>query len=76
MTPLGNGLAIIGGKSQINDWITLDNTHILLFTCSNLICKVKELQQLMPINYHHFVAIQIPNIISGCVSKGKYQVID
>jgi hypothetical protein len=65
MVQLGNGQAIIGGygngKSQ-------DKIH--LFSCMNRNCSILQLDQELSVPKYWFVAIPIPDTLSGCITGG------
>ena len=72
MVPLGNGQAIIGGSHVVYGLI-VENSQILLFTCSKMNCKIEALEQKLSMSLSFFVAILIPDKVSGCVSSGNYK---
>ena len=68
MVELGNGQAIIGGfgngKSQ---------DKIYCFSCMNRNCSIHQLYQVLSVPRYWFVAIPIPDTLSGCITGGmKY----
>ena len=65
MVQLGNGQAIIGGTS--------DGAHdkIYLFSCMNKNCSIHQLDQVLSLPRYWFVAIPIPDTLSGCITGGK-----
>ena len=69
MVPLSNGQAILGGinfKHQ-NEW----NPNIYFLTCSNLECNIQTMTQTASFLATSFVAIPIPDDMSGCIFRGK-----
>ena len=72
MIPLGNGQAIIGGIIANNEY----NNKVYFLTCvnSNLThsnLEVSVLNQTLSFPRRSFLAIPIPDTISGCISGGK-----
>ena len=72
MVPLIHGQAIIGGNSGTGTQI---NEKIYFLTCSNMICTVSTLSQELSVPRHYFVAIPIPDSMSGCISGGKKAIL-
>ena len=83
MVRIGKGQAILGGKSGSVD-LTVDfdpllnyqanevyHSKIYLFTCSNRNCIISLLERELSVQKGYFVAIPIPDTISGCITKGK-----
>ena len=73
MVPLSNGQAILGGiyfnkgiEYQI-EW----NPNIYFLTCSNLECNIQTMTQTASFLATYFVAIPIPDDMSGCIFRGK-----
>ena len=66
MVRLGNGQTILGGNS--ND---VYQSKIYLMTCSNWNCIISLLSRELSVARDDFVAIPIPDTISGCVTGGK-----
>ena len=66
MVQLGNGLAIIGGYGNGN---LQDKIH--LFSCMNKNCSIHQLDQVLSLPRLLFVAIPIPDTLSGCITGGK-----
>ena len=66
MVQLGNGQAIIGGfgSGTLND-------KIHLFSCMNRNCSIHQLDQVLAVPRFWFVAIPIPDTLSGCITGGK-----
>ena len=67
MVTLGLGQAILGGLG-----IDYQN-KIYHFTCYEQDCKISLLNQLLEVPRDNFVAIQIPDSISGCISDSKIE---
>jgi hypothetical protein len=66
MVQLGNRQAIIGGFGNGN---FQDKIH--LFSCTNRICSIYQLDQVLSLPRERFVAIPIPDTLSGCITGGK-----
>ena len=66
MVQLGNGQAIIGGYGNEE---YQDKVH--LFSCSNKNCSIHQLDQELLVPRIWFVAIPIPDSLSGCITGGK-----
>ena len=66
MIPLGLGQAIIGGKLY-NSY----QSNIYFITCSQHNFKLTKMDQKLAVPRERFVAIPIPDTISGCMSEGK-----
>jgi hypothetical protein len=66
MVQLGNRQAIIGGFGNNN---FQDKIH--LFSCTNRICSIYQLDQELSLPRVRFVAIPIPDTLSGCITGGK-----
>ena len=66
MVPLELGLAIIGGET--NEEYTKKTYHL---KCSQKTCDISKLGAELSIARGHFVAIPIPDHLSGCVTEGK-----
>ena len=66
MVKLGKGQAILGGKSN-GDY----QAKIYSMTCSNRICVISLLDRKLSVPKRYFVAIPIPDTISGCITGGK-----
>ena len=66
MVRLGKGQAILGG--QIN---MFDEAKILLMGCYNMNCAISILNKELSVPKGWFVAIPIPDTISGCITAGK-----
>ena len=66
MVQLGNGQAIIGGWGNF-----LDQEKIYLFSCMNENCSIHQLDQTLSLPRYWFVAIPIPDTLSGCITGGK-----
>ena len=67
MVPLGIGQAIIGGFSQGYGY----QYKIYLFSCMDRNCLIHQLSQVLSVPMHWFVAIPIPDTLSGCITGGK-----
>ena len=71
MVPLSNGQAILGGiyfnKVKKTEW----NPNIYFLTCSNLECNIQTMTQTASFLATYFVAIPIPDDMSGCIFRGK-----
>ena len=73
--PLGNGQAILGGSSN-----HVSQKKIYLLNCFSRNCIISTLNQELSSERSLFVAIPIPDIISGCVTGGiqysyLYQIV-
>ena len=66
MVRLGKGQAILGGRSN-----ELYHSKIYSMTCSNRDCTILLLNRELSAPKGIFVAISIPDTISGCITKGK-----
>ena len=66
MVPLGLGQAIIGGETD--DTKTNKIYHL---ECSQESCDISKLEAELSIARESFVAIPIPDFLSGCISEGK-----
>ena len=66
MVQLGRGQAIIGGIGNGN---FQDKIH--LFSCMNKNCSIHLLDQVLSLPIERFVAIPIPDTLSGCITGGK-----
>ena len=66
MVQLGNGLAMIGGYSGGKH-----QAKIHLLSCMNRNCSISTLIQEISVPRELFLAIPIPDTISGCISGGK-----
>ena len=66
MVRLGKGQAILGGRS--ND---VYQTKIYSMGCSNRNCTISLLNRELSVPKYEFVAIPIPDTISGCITGGK-----
>ena len=65
MVRLGNAQAILGGNSN-----NVYQSKIYLMTCSNWNCIISLLSRELSVARDDFVAIPIPDSISGCVTGG------
>jgi hypothetical protein len=68
MVRLGNGQAIIGGFSYSSGG---DQAKIYFMDCSNRNCSISLLNIELSVPKGYFVAIPIPDTISGCITQGK-----
>ena len=66
MVQLGNGLAIIGGYGALN---TQAKIHLLI--CMNRNFSISILSQELSVPRYWFLAIPIPDTMTGCISEGK-----
>ena len=66
MIPLGNGQAIIGGENGINY-----QSKMYSLTCTNRNCEIELLTTEISVPRGRFVAIPIPDRLSGCIMGGK-----
>ena len=66
MVELGNGQVIIGGYGNGN-W----QDKIYLFSCKDRSCSIHQLDQILSLPKYFFVAIPIPDKLSGCITGGK-----
>ena len=66
MVKLGNGLAIIGGYGN-----KIVQDKIYLFVSMNKNCSIHQLDQVLSLPRYWFVAIPIPDTLSGCITGGK-----
>ena len=67
MVELGNGQAIIGG---VGSGIIFQD-KIYLFSCKDRSCSIHQLDQILSLPKYLFVAIPIPDKLSGCITGGK-----
>ena len=79
MVTLGLGQAILGGQTDtqgnLMNGVFYDHEYerkIYFVSCYQLICGVSTVNQEISAPRGHFIAIPIPDSISGCVSKGKF----
>ena len=68
MVRLGKGQAILGGWSFDN---SDSQAKIYLMGCSNRNCIISLLDRELSIPRQDFVAIPIPDTISGCITGGR-----
>ena len=66
MVPLGNGQAIIGGYSP-----PIEQSKIYSLTCTNRNCMIELMSTELSVPKDKFVAIPIPDRISGCIMGGN-----
>ena len=67
MVALGLGQAVLGGYSNSGP-----QKKIYLITCSEQICMISLLNQELSIPRQYFVAIPIPDSMSGCISNSEF----
>ena len=70
MVPLGLGQAILGGSDEN----VVFQKKIYHVTCSNQVFDITKLRIELSVPKAFFVAIHIPDSISGCISESKLQV--
>ena len=69
MVTLGLAQAILGGYDEY------DNEHqknIYHFKCSQQICAITTLDQELSVPRGYFVALPVPDSVSGCISDSKF----
>ena len=71
MVKLGTGQAILGGVSDFNSY----QNKIYLLTCSNRNCLISLLNRELSVAKEEFMAIPIPDTMSGCITGGKLHQI-
>ena len=67
MARLGKGQAIIGGKTSNG----VSQAKIYSMGCSNRYCIISLLDRELSVPKGWFLAIPIPDTISGCITGGK-----
>ena len=67
MVPLGIGQAILGGRSDEEY-----QAKIYYITCFQQMCTVSTLSKELPTPKASFVAIPMPDTLSGCISESKW----
>ncbi len=67
MVALGLGQAVLGGEA-----ISGYQKKIYHITCSEQICMISLLNQELSIPRSNFVAIPIPDSMSGCISDSEF----
>ena len=67
MVNLGLGQAVLGGY---NDNVIMNKIYHV--TCSQQICKISKLSQELKVPRQSFVAIPVPDSLSGCSSESKF----
>ena len=67
MVRLGKGQAILGGTSKD----TIFQTKIYTMNCSNRKCTISSLNRELTVARTAFVAIPIPDKLSGCTTEGN-----
>ena len=71
MVQLGNGQAIIGGSGcDVYSGCNIQ-AKIHLLRCMNSNCSISTLNQELSVPRQLFLAIPIPDTITGCISGGK-----
>ena len=70
MVRLGKGQAILGGLSKNNVY----QVKIYSMTCSNRNCIISLLNRELSVPKSEFMAIPIPDTISGCITGGKNHI--
>ena len=70
MVRLGKGQAILGGKTSNGGY----EAKIYSMTCSNRNCIISLLNRELSVPKTGFVAIPIPDTISGCITGGKNRI--
>ena len=68
MVTLGLGQAILGGYNHIGGY----QKNIYHFKCSQQICAITTLDQTLSVPRGYFVAIPVPDSVSGCISDSKF----
>ena len=66
MVRLGKGQAILGGDNNGDH-----QDKIYSMTCSNRNCTISLLDRELSVPKYDFVAIPIPDTISGCITDGR-----
>ena len=69
MVPLGNGQVILGGYDDNN----VVQSKIYSIKCSQQVWHVTILERELQIPRRRFVAIPIPDQMSGCISESKFR---
>ena len=69
MVTLGFGQAILGGESNNDAY----QSKIYFLTCSKQICMLSTLNKELSVPRSSFVAIPIPDSMSGCIGKSKFE---
>ena len=75
MVPLGFGQAILGGFEDPSHFKFRYKREIYYLSCSQHICKMSSLNQELSVSRGYFVAIPIPDRISGCILKSKFHIL-
>ena len=70
MVPLGFGQAVLGGRGN-GEY----HRKIYSMTCSDQICMISMLSKELSIPRAYFVAIPIPDSMSGCISQCKFEFV-
>ena len=71
MVKLGKGQAILGGVREHDSY----QNKIYLMTCSNRNCLISLLNRVLSVAKEEFMAIPIPDTMSGCITGGKLHQI-
>ena len=71
MVRLGKGQAILGGQAAKLGTNDVYQAKIYSMTCSNRNCNISLLDRELSVPKGFFVAIPIPDTISGCITGGK-----
>ena len=66
MVRLGKGQAILGGEHHFNA-----QAKIYSMGCSNRYCIISLLDRELSVPRGYFLAIPIPDTMSGCITEGK-----
>ena len=69
MVRLGKGQAILGGDGGLSN--NDRQVKIYSMTCSNRNCIISLLNRELSVPRDNFVAIPIPDTITGCITDGK-----
>ena len=68
MVRLGKGQAILGGRRNMNHHY---ESKIYVMNCSNRNCTISLLNRELQVARENFVAIPIPDKLSGCTTEGN-----
>ena len=73
MVPLGLGQAILGGRrNTFSEGNSQYQSKIYHVTCLNHFCDIDTLRKELSVPRDLFVAIPVPDSISGCISESKF----
>ena len=73
MVPLGLGQAILGGRrNTFSEGNSQYQSKIYHVTCLNHLCDIDTLRKELSVPRELFVAIPVPDCISGCISESKF----